>query len=208
MSNLDIRKVKDLFSRLFVLAVQNKMNLTAFTKFLERSELVCKMEKGQYDDYFNRSLEQIFFDITNRKIDRDESFGVYNDAYWCGYSYFELRMRTGRPFVFLFLKLPLTKMMELYSIYHEMDISSLLEYLNQQDQEKTILRLLCEERNCSIPRLSSLIGISKATLSKYNASDAALYKGSFQAIYRIALFFDVPVSLFYWENLHGNSIKN
>lgn len=59
--------------------------------------------------------------------------------------------------------------MKLYSIYHEMDTSSLLEYFNQQDQEKTILRLLCEERNCSIPRLSSLTWISKATLSKYNA---------------------------------------
>ena len=98
-------------------------------------------------------------------------------------------------------------MMKLYSIYHEMDISSLLEYFNQQDQEKTILRLLCEERNCSISRLSSLTWISKATLSKYNASDVALYKGSFQTIYRIAMFFDVPVSLFYWENLHGNSIE-
>lgn len=205
MSNLDIRKVKDLFSRLFVLAVQNKMNLTAFTKFLERSELVRKMEKGQYDDYFNKSLEQIFFDITNRKIDRDESFGVYNDAYWCGYSYFELRMRTGKPFVLLFLKLPLTKMMELYSIYHEMDISSLLEFFNQLDQEKTILRLLCEERKCSIPKLSSLTGISKTTLSKYNASDVALYKGSFQTIYRIALFFDVPLALFYCEKSHGDS---
>ena len=94
-------------------------------------------------------------------------------------------------------------MMELYSIYHEMDISSLLEFFNQLDQEKTILRLLCEERKCSIPKLSSLMGISKTTLSKYNASDVALYKGSFQTIYRIAIFFDVPLALFHYEKSQG-----
>ena len=196
MNNLDIRKVKEIFARIFVLAFQNKMNLRAFTNNLERSELATKIEKSQYDDYFNKPIEQIFFDITNKIIEKDTSFGVFDDAYWCGYSYFELQNRTNKSFAFIFLKLTLEKMVDLYPVYHEMDFSSLLQEFNQLNEEKTILRLLCEDKKCSLKKLSSEIEISKTTLSKYNASDEALYKGSFQAIYKIATYFDTPVSMF------------
>lgn len=197
MSNLDVRKTKELFARLFVLAIQNKINFYAFTKALEKSLFVNKVEEGRYSEYFNHPLEDIFFDITNQHIDKDDSFGIYNDAYWCGHSYFELHQRTKKSFAFIFLKLPLFKMIDLYSIYHEMDFSSLLDYFYKLDQEKTILRLLCEEKNCSIPRLSVETGIKKTTLSKYNASDDALFKASFQIIYKLANHFDAPFSLFY-----------
>lgn len=197
MNSFDVKKVKELFARLFVLAIQNKINFSAFTKSLERSELVNNIEKNQYSDYFNNSLENIFFDVTNRRIEVDDSFGIYNDAYWCGYSYFELFQSTKKPFSFLFLKLPLSKLINIYSIYHEMDFSSLLDYFYRLDREKTVLRLLCEEKKCSITKLSIETGIGKAALSKYNASDDNLFKASFQAIYKIASFFDVPLSLFY-----------
>lgn len=196
MNNLDIRKVKEIFARIFVLAFQNKMNLRAFTNNLERSELATKIEKSQYDDYFNKPIEQIFFDITNKIIEKDTSFGVFDVAYWCGYSYFELQNRTKKSFAFIFLKLTLEKMVDLYPIYHEMDFSSLLQEFNQLNEEKTILRLLCEDKKCSLQKLSSEIEISKTTLSKYNASDEALYKGSFQAICKIATYFDTPISMF------------
>lgn len=196
MSNYDNKKIRELFGRLFVLAIQNKINLHAFTTALERSKFIKVIEKDEFDDYLNKSIEQIFFDITQKYIDRDNSFGIYNDAYWCGYSYFELHQKTKKSFAFLFLKLPLSKMMDIYSIYHEMDFSSLLEYFYKLDQEKTILRALCEEKGCSLSRLSAETEISRATLSKYNASDEAIYKGAFQTIFTIATFFDVPLSIF------------
>lgn len=196
MNNLDIRKVKELFSRLFVLGIQSKINFTVFTKLLVRSAFICKIEENKYDDYFNKSIEQIFFDITGQRIEKDNSFGIFNDAYWCGYSYFELHQATNKSFAFIFLKLPLSKMLDMYLVYHEMDFSSLLDYFHQIDKEKTILRLLCEEKNCSLTKLSIETGIKKTTLSKYNADDEAIYKGSFQNIYNIAKYFDVPITVF------------
>lgn len=196
MSDLDRREIKELFARLFVLGIQNKINFRAFTKELEKSEFVNKIETDRYDDYFNRPLELIFNDVTGKRIEKDNSFGVYNDAYWCGWSYFELYQRTHKSFAFSFLKLPLPTLMDMYSVYHEMDFSSLLEQFLKLDSEKTILRALCEEKHCSLSKLSFVTEISKATLSKYNASDAALYKGSFQSLYKIARYFEVPFSLF------------
>ena len=72
----------------------------------------------------------------------------------------------------------------------------MLERFNELEKEKTILRAICEEKHVSISKLSKGTGISVNTLSKYNASDNALYKASFQNIIEIAAFFDAPISLF------------
>ena len=202
------RIYKELFCRLFVIAVQNKMHLTAFTYHLERSAFIKKLEAQIYDEYFNKSLEDIFFDVTGVKILKDESYGIYNDAYWCGYIYYDLFVKTNKSFVYLFLKLPLKKLIDMYPVYHEMDFSNLYEYFKEVEQKKTILRLLCERYNSSLPKISESTGISLSTLSKYNEDDEYLYKGSFQYIFRIAEFFNVPVTLFLTSlNIDNVSIK-
>ena len=77
-----------------------------------------------------------------------------------------------------------------------MDFSSLLDYFDKVNKRKTILRLLCEQKGCSLSELSAKTGVNKATLSKYNASDESIYKGSLENIYKIAKYFDYPISLF------------
>ena len=196
MSNLDLRMAKETFARLFVMAIQNEINFLAFTSSLERSVFANLIEEDVYDDYFNTPLTRIFFDITKMHIEKDESFGIYNDAYWCGYSYFELQQRLKKPFSYLFLKLPLSKMMDIYPIFHEMDFSALLDFFEKEKDKKTILRALCEQRRCSLSKVSASTGINQATLSKYNADDEALLKGSFQNVYKISKYFNAPVSLF------------
>ena len=193
---MNIRVVRELLARLFVIAFQNRMHPLAFTWCLERSNLIKVIEIGEYDDYFNKSLIYIFSEMTGNKITVDNSFGVFNDAYWCGYMYFELFLRLKKPFSYIFLKLPLPKLIDIYSIYHEMDFSSLLEYFNEQEKKATILRLFCNKKNISLSKLSSATGINMASLSKYNASDEALYKASFQNIVKIAKYFDSPLDLF------------
>ena len=80
-----------------------------------------------------------------------------------------------------------------------MDVSSLIQFFNKIEKEKTILRLLCEQKKCSLTKLSAATGINAATLSKYNASDDCLYNGSFQNITKIARYFDAPINLFLKE---------
>lgn len=196
MSNIDTRAVREIFARLFVVAIENRINFAAFTTMLAKSEFVTKIERDQYDDCFNKTIDDILYQVTNNHLTICESYGVYNDAYWCGFSYFNLFQKTKKPFSYIFLKLPLARMMDLYPVFHEMDLSSLVDRFQKIEKTKTILRLLCEHYKCSVAKLSSATGINKATLAKYNASDDALYKGSFQNIIKIASFFDVPISLF------------
>ncbi len=188
---------------MFVLAVQNKMHLDAFVSSLEKSLFLEKLEDGRYDDYFNKSLEDLFLEVTGGRIKEDASYGIYNDAYWCGHAYFELHERLEKPFPYLFLKLPFSELMDLYPVYHEMDVSSLIDFFQEKEKKKTVLRILCEKRGCSIAKLSQATNIPITTLNKYNASDDALYKASFQNVYDIAYFFDAPTSLFALKRKSG-----
>ena len=196
MDNYEQRDVREMFCRLFVLSISHEMNMHSFTYLLARSNFIKCIEKGDLTDIANKKVEELFFEISHNHLAEDDSYGVYNAAYWCGEAYYYLFDKLHKSFSYIFLKLPFEKLINLYSIFHEMDYSSLLEYFYEHEKEKTILRSLCEQKHCSLTKLSKAIGISPNTLSKYNASDESLYKGSFQNIIKIQTYFDCPVSLF------------
>lgn len=199
MDYYKIQDIRDTFARYFVIAINNKMHPAAFTDYLINSKYVMEIEKGNLFEISDISVEEGYHSIVGNNIAKDDSFGIYNDAYWCGHCYFELFLTLHKPFSYLFLKLPLAEMLDLYKVYHEMDISQLEEYFHDREKEETILRLLCKRHRCSINKLSKATGISVNTLNKYRSSDKSLYSASFQNIYRISKYLDTPISLFVEE---------
>lgn len=199
MDYYKIQDIRDTFARYFVIAINNKMHPAAFTDYLINSKYVMEIENGNLIEISDISVEEGYHSIVGNNIARDDSFGIYNDAYWCGHRYFELFLTLHKPFSYLFLKLPLAEMLDLYKVYHEMDISQLEEYFHDREKEETILRLLCKRHRCSINKLSKATGISVNTLNKYRSSDKSLYSASFQNIYRISKYLDTPISLFVEE---------
>lgn len=196
MIDYDLYKIKDIFARMFVIGIQNKINLYSFSSALERSEFVNCIEKDTYSELFNQPLEDIFYSITENKVEKDESYGIYNDAYWAGKCYFDLHTTLNKSFAYLFLKLPIDKMLDLYPVYHEMDFSSLVEYFKQIEEETTILKTLCEEKKVTLTEVSKKTGININTLRKYYRSDVSLYKAEFQNIAKIVEYFDTTFLLF------------
>ena len=196
MNDYELDNLRETFSRLFVLAVRNKINFKSFTNMLSNSSFIESIEKDKYNDLFNKPIEQLLFSITGFETKEDNSYGIYNDAYWCGQNYFDLHMKTKKSFVYIFLKLPFEELMNIYSIFHEMDFTSLLEYFRKKEKEKTILRILCEEKRCSLNDISKATTLNFNVLKKYNSSDEALYKASFQNISKLISYFDVSYLLF------------
>ena len=201
MDYYKIQDIRNAFARYFVIAIHNKMHPAAFTDYLIHSKYVMEIEKGNLFEISDISVEEGYHSIVGNNIAKDDSFGIYNDAYWCGHCYFELFLTLHKPFSYLFLKLPLAEMLDLYKVYHEMDISQLIDYFHDKEKEETILRLLCKRYLCSINKLSKATGISINTLNKYRSSDKSIYNASFQNIYKISTFFKTPISLFV-EELH------
>lgn len=196
MNKYLIDDVKQSFARLFVLAVHRSLNLYSFTSYLADSDYVKSLENGDINTVSNTPVKELFADVTKEMIREDDSYGIYNDAYWCGHCYFELFLQTHKPFSYLFLKLPLEKMLSVYEVYHEMDFTALLELFRKKEQEATILGALCKDKKCSLSKLKEATGISVNTLRKYRYNDELLYKASFQNVYKLAKYFEVPISLF------------
>ena len=195
MIDYDLVNVREVFGKIFVLAVNNKINLAAFENMLVKSNFVKSIEQNEYDNIFYDSLEKIFVSITSKSVN-DTSYGVYNDAYWAGVSYFDLHYKLKKSFSYLFLKVPIEKMLNLYPVYHEMDFSSLLEEFEHIANQKTILQLLCKRKGVLLPKVAKSIGVSASTLVKYMYSDNSLYKASFQTVIKLVNYFEVPVNLF------------
>lgn len=196
MNDFERRKIRETFSRLFVVAINNQINLYSFTSLLERSELASKIEKDIYDPIFEMPIDNLFYSITGFKNQQSSGYGIYNDAYWAGQNYFDLQYRLKKSFSFIFLKLPFDELLNIYLIYHEMDLTSLVEYFERKDSEKTILRLLCERERCSLNDVSKETGIPLSTLKKYNTDDDFLYNASFQTVSKIVGYFGVNYPLF------------
>ena len=135
MNKYLIYDIKETFCRYFVVAIHNKMNLTAFTDYLASSDYLRNIENGNLIEISDISVEEGYHSIVGNNIAKDDSFGIYNDAYWCGYCYFELFLMLRKPFSYLFLKLPLEKMLDLYNVYHEMDISQLVDYFHDKEKD-------------------------------------------------------------------------
>lgn len=196
MNNYDVRAVRDIFSRIFVLGIKYKFNFESFTFSLSKSRFIEYIEKERYIEIVNIDIKNIFYSIYSYSINEDTSYGVYNDAYWVGQSYFDLHLKTKKSFAYIFLKLSLRKMMDMYPVYHEMDFTSLYSYFLELEKKETILALLCKDKGCSLIDVSKKTLISSNTLKLFRKSDAALYKSSFQNIVKLSNYFDVPLSLF------------
>lgn len=195
-SNYYLPRIRETFCRLFVIGILNKINLNAFTTLLERSDYINEIENKHYDLADSSSLESLFLSITKIELHENNSYGVFNDAYWCGYVYFELHLRMKKPFSYLFLKLPLANLLDMYPLYHEMDIAQVEQYLSSREKDNTIIRLLSEKKLMPLTKLANSTGISINTIRKYANSDEYLYAASFQNIVKIGGAFDVPLSLF------------
>lgn len=184
------------FSRIFVLAVDSFIHPQVITDILSKSSLVKDMELGNYSELTNNSPLQLFKYYFNTPVFEDNSLYDFNDAYWCGYIYMNIFYKYNKPFSYIFLKLPLSKLLDMYHVYHEMDITSVYEVFEELMLKDTILSLLLIKHSYKLSELSSLTDISINVLKKYKNSDINLYAGSFKNIHRIAIVLNEPDNLF------------
>lgn len=190
MNNIVINKED--FSRLFVLCVQNKMNLKSFSISLANfGDFTLTEEESNVS-----SIKDLFNQITDSYLQEDNSYGVYNDAYWCGTVYFYLYQKEHKPLSYLLWKLPLNKLIDQYPVYHEMDYVQIEEYFHNIESKKSILQLLCENYNVQLTKLAQATNININSLRSYSYSDQALYKAGFQNIYLIAKYFTINEEIF------------
>ena len=111
-------------------------------------------------------------------------------------TYFKLFLTLNKSFNYLFLYWPISRMVEKYDIYHEMDFSNLLTDFNLEVKKMVLLKKLSKEKKIKLSQISKLTGINKNTIDRYAKSDDYLYAASYSAIYKLSSLLKVKANLF------------
>ena len=188
--------VEDMFCNLFVIAGDYQIKKDLFTRSIEGHPFINDIEKGDFQQAYERPLLDVFKDCFGLQLSTNEQENVINDYYWVGKCYFYIQSETHKSFSYIFLKLPFEELHNMFYPYHETDISHILDIFLEKEKEHTIIELLCKRRKISVTYLSKETGIAVSTLRKYRQKDEYLYKASFNNIYRLVQFFSVPETLF------------
>jgi len=109
--------------------------------------------------------------------------------YWAGWALAEYQWYTGRRFKEIFERIPLTTIIELYPLYHEMDITNFIatmEELYQRASGESNLKRIRENRGLSQLELSEQSGIKLRNIQAYEQRDNDIDKAQAKTLYKLS----------------------
>lgn len=109
--------------------------------------------------------------------------------YWAGWALAEYQWYTGRRFKDIFEYSPLSKIISMYSVYHEMDITQFIDTLNQFYTEidaETKLKRIRESRGLSQAELASESGVHLRSIQMYEQKANNIDKAQAQTLYKLS----------------------
>ncbi|MBQ7935329.1 MAG: helix-turn-helix transcriptional regulator [Clostridia bacterium] len=112
-----------------------------------------------------------------------------SSAYWAGWALAEYQWYTGRRFKDIFKYTPLSKIIALYAVYHEMDISQFIETMEQFYQEnhtETKLKQIRKNRGLSQTALATQAGVNLRSIQMYEQKENDIDKAQAGSLYKLS----------------------
>lgn len=125
--------------------------------------------------------------------------------YWAGWALAQYQWYTGLSFRDIFARIPLTDIIEMYYLYHEMNISRFIEAMNSKfDQADVItkLRMFRENIGLSQSQLANESGVSLRSIQLYEQRVNDIDKAQVQTLYKLSLVLHCSI-----EDLLENPLK-
>ena len=113
----------------------------------------------------------------------------HSPAYWAGWALAEYQWYTGRRFKDIFRRVPFSKILAMYSVYHEMDISQFIDAMEQRYaavSEETKLKQIRESRGVSQAELAELSGVKLWSIQMYEQKGNDIDKAQAKTLYRLS----------------------
>lgn len=109
--------------------------------------------------------------------------------YWAGWALAQYQWYTGRRFKDIFDKIPMTKIIDMYSAYHEMDISKFID--DMEDSYKSVeseskLKTIRENRGLSQSELAAQSGVNLRSIQMYEQKVNDIDKAQGQTLYKLS----------------------
>lgn len=109
--------------------------------------------------------------------------------YWAGWALAEYQWYSGKRFKDIFERIPLPKIIEMYSVYHEMDISAFIDTMElfyEKNTSETKLKRIRESRGLTQAELSVASGVKLRSIQMYEQRMNDIDKAQAQTLYKIS----------------------
>ena len=127
------------------------------------------MENNEINRFLKDNNSDICFNVFGAK-QNNYSDDYRNDLMYAGESYISISISLSIPLRKLFLLFPLSEMLELYQVYHEMNPFRIIEEVKNRIEHKSSFKILLDNSSYSINQLAKLIQCDRRTLMElYNS---------------------------------------
>lgn len=109
--------------------------------------------------------------------------------YWAGWALAEYQWVSGHCFKDIFERVPLSEIINMYSIYHEMDITQFIDSMESfynKVKLETKLKRIRESRGISQSELSEMSGVKLRSIQMYEQRVNHIDKAQAQTLYKIS----------------------
>ena len=113
----------------------------------------------------------------------------YSPEYWAGWALAEYQWFTGRRFKDIFEHIPLTKIINMYTVYHEMDITNFIDTMEEfyrAAQGDCKLKRIRESRGLSQTELAEQSGINVRNIQMYEQRVNDIDKAQAHTLYKLS----------------------
>ena len=181
------------FERILSFAYKNKYSYEMVEHVISHSSFFQRIEsdKNNYPPIVDElSLIKDLFNTST--IDLTE-LPSYNQCSWAAESYLRIQDKTKLTFEAIFLFIPIKKMFEYFSLFHEMDFTQIVDEFNRLYAQNSVLELLLVKYNYSLKYISQKIGLPYDTLFSYKQRRRDIKKMSAESAVMLANIFRVRV---------------
>lgn len=109
--------------------------------------------------------------------------------YWAGWALAEYQWYSGKRFRDIFRHTPLSEIIAMYSVFHEMDITRFIDAMEERAQRsprESRLKRLRESRGMSQAELAKASGVNKRSIEMYEQFQNDIDKAQVQTVYKLA----------------------
>lgn len=171
-----------------------KEDITEFSKMFCESEYAFAIENRGLAKIAGTSGREMSYYIIknyNKQLKFKESVYIPDKSpeYWMGFSLAYYQWDKGGAFREIFKAVPVTTMLDMYGVYHEMDISSFVLAIEKKMAAIRQINRLKEYRtrlNISQSELAAISGVPLRTLQQYEQGNKSLKKANATYVLNLA----------------------
>lgn len=165
-----------------------------FAEIFVNSGIAEQFERGNPAIISGMSGEELVIKIlSNINLEKEFPTNSYiiqrTKEYWAGWALAQYQWYTNKRFKDIFLRVNLQDIINMYHIYHEMDITNFIEAINNKFDEiilETNLKKIRSNREISQSELAKLSGVTIRSIQLYEQRVNDIDKAQGHTLYKLA----------------------